>query len=131
MNTRWTPVYWLLLAAWAAGAALFMARVQGGFFTNYLSDLAFPAWFYIHIRGLWQKDRKPPHLLLAGSWFGRSPERAGLSIFLFGLLTELKTRHWPGGILSGTFDPWDLAAYAAGLLICYGFDKQEARRLNA
>ena len=48
----WTIAYWTLLIGWVVGAVLNMAHVHGGFFTNYLADVAFPPWFYIFIRGL-------------------------------------------------------------------------------
>lgn len=121
---NWLIAYWILYPLWIAGALLFMNRVNGGFFTNYLSDIAFPPWFYIHIRGLQQKTGTVPNLLIVKQWFGLTPERAALSIFLVGVITEVKTKFWPGGILAGTFDGLDIAAYGFGLLLCYIFDKK-------
>jgi hypothetical protein len=106
------------------GAALFMARVEGGFLTNYLSDLSFPAWFYIHIRGLATTGNRP-RLLIFNDWFGVSPQRALLSILAVGIISEVKTFYWPGGIMAGTFDYLDLLSYAAGLLCCYYFDTRK------
>ncbi|MDP3399259.1 MAG: hypothetical protein Q8S23_08960 [Bacteroidales bacterium] len=125
MNKYWTSFYWILLAGWITGAALFMARVKGGFLTNYLSDVTFPAWFYIHIRGLWTKDRKMPKLFVFGQFFGISPERALIAIFFVGIISEFKTLFWPSGIITGTFDPFDILSYSIGLLCCYYFDKKE------
>ena len=119
----WTIAYWILFFSWILGAALFMARFHGGFLTNYLSDLTFPAWFYIYIRGKIQNDQIKPHLLLVGSWFGESAERAAISIFIVGALTEIKTLFWPQGPIAGTFDILDICAYAFGLIACYSFDK--------
>lgn len=121
-KTSWTIAYWILLISWVTGAALFMARVKGGFFTNYLSDLTFPAWFYIHIRGLAASDNKLPHLLIFKDWFGATPTRALISILLVGSISEVKTLYWPTGVISGTFDYLDILAYALGLLLCYYFD---------
>lgn len=106
------------------GAALFMARIEGGFLTNYLSDLSFPAWFYIHIRGL-ATTGNPTRLLIFNDWFGVSPQRALLSILAVGIISEVKNFYWPGGIMAGTFDYLDLLSYAAGLLCCYYFDTRK------
>jgi hypothetical protein len=125
---RWNIAFWLLLSAWVLGAGLNMAHVHGGFLTNYLADLAFPPWFYIYIRGLWKNSPELPKLVFFGDWFGKTPERASLSIFAVGVIIELKTLYWPGGPLAGTFDPMDIMSYGAGLVLCYLFDK---RRLKA
>jgi hypothetical protein len=105
------------------GAGLSMSRVNGGFLTNYLADLSFPPWFYIHIRGLVTNGKNIPRLAFFGNWFGLSPERSSISIFMVGVITELKTYYWPGGPLTGTYDLVDIVAYAIGLLICYAIDK--------
>lgn len=130
MKKYWIYLYWILLAGWVTGAALFMARINGGFLTDYLTDIAFPAWFYIHIRGLWTKDRKIPQVIMFGDWFGIVPERALISILLVGIITEFKTLYLPKGIITGTFDPFDILAYAIGLLICYYLDKKEIQSAN-
>ena len=124
----WILAYWILLICWAAGAVLFMARVNGGFLTNYLSDLTFPAWFYIFIRGLSATDNKRPQLLVFNDWFGATPQRAFLSILIVGIISELKTLYWPNGIISGTFDYFDILAYSSGLLFCYFFDIRKIKR---
>ena len=123
----WRIAFWILLICWIIGAVLFMAKIQGGFLTNYLSDLAFPPWFYIYIRGLSRRDNRIPRALIFGDWFGRSPERAFLSILFVGIITEVKTFYWPEGIISGTFDPLDILAYSIGLLTCYSFDKMDSK----
>lgn len=121
----WLVAYWVLLASWLTGAALFMARINGGFLTNYLSDITFPAWFYIYIRGLSTADRRLPSVPIFKDWFGSNPERAILSILIIGIVSEMKTRYWPTGILTGTFDYLDIVAYSVGLLTCYYFDKRQ------
>ncbi|MCE1200173.1 MAG: hypothetical protein LWW85_14490 [Marinilabiliales bacterium] len=123
----WKVIYWLLFAAWSTGALLFMARVKGGFFTNYLSDITFPPWFYIHIRGLNRDSGQLPKLPLVGNWFGITPERAFLSILIVGTLTEIKTFYLPQGIITGTFDPYDLLSYLGGLLFCYLQEKGDRK----
>jgi len=119
----WIISYWTLFIFWLIGAILDMNHFHGGLLTNYLADLTFPAWFYIFIRGLTKNTKSLPRLLLVGDWFGRTPERASISIFIVGAFSELKTFFWPHGILSGTFDPFDILAYAVGLAACYLFDK--------
>ena len=118
----WRIAYWILLICWVTGAILFMARIKGGFLTNYLSDLTFPAWYYIYIRGLSTTDRQFPKILIFKDWFGVTPNRAIVSIFIIGFISELKTYYWPTGIIAGTFDYLDIVAYAIGLLVCYYFD---------
>jgi hypothetical protein len=119
----WAIAYWILFGCWVVGAGLFMARYNGGFLTNYLSDLTFPPYFYIHLRGLRTETRDLPNTFFFKQWFGRTPERAAISIFLVGFVTELKTMVWPEGIITGTYDPYDVVAYAVGLVICYAIDK--------
>jgi len=119
----WVIAYWILFSCWLPGVILVMNHFHAGLITNYMADLTFPAWFYIFIRGLTKNKRILPRLLLVGDWFGRSPERASISIFVVGIISELKTFFWPHGILTGTFDPLDILAYAAGLAACYFFDK--------
>lgn len=123
INIYWTITYWTLFICWLIGAILVMNHFHAGFFTNYLADLTFPAWFYIFIRGLTKNTKILPSLLLVGDWFGKTPERASISIFIVGTISELKTIFWPHGILTGTFDLLDILAYAFGLSVCYFLDK--------
>ena len=127
-RTSWAIAYWVLLLSWMTGAVLFMARVKGGFFTNYLSDLTFPAWFYIYARGLSAANNKPPRLLFFGNWFGATRQKAFISILTVGILSEVKTYYLPDGIISGTFDYFDMVSYAVGLLSCYVFDAQKIKQ---
>lgn len=123
----WTIFYWALLVSWLTGAALFMARVKGGFLTNYLSDLTFPAWFYIYIRGLATTDRRLPQIPFFKDWIGENPKRSLLAILFIGIVSEAKTFYWPTGVISGTFDFLDIVAYALGLFICYYFDTRQTK----
>jgi hypothetical protein len=108
----WKIAFETLLICWIIGAVLSMMLYNGLFFTNYLADLTFPPFFYIFIRGKANKEEVLPNLLFAGNWFGKSPERASISIFIVGVLTELKTLFWPHEPWAGTFDPLDILAYA-------------------
>ena len=119
----WEIAFGTFLICWIIGAGLDMLRFHGGFLTNYLADLTFPPFYYIFIRGKTKKEEILPDLLFVGQWFGKSPERASISIFLVGLLMELKTFYWPQAPFAGTFDPLDILAYATGLIACYSFDK--------
>lgn len=98
-----------------------MARVSGGFLTNYLADLSFPPFFYIVLRG---KVADRPMVIRPVRWFGKTPLRAAVSIFLVGAITEVSSYFWPLGPFGGTFDRWDIAAYAFGLAICYLVEKR-------
>lgn len=99
-----------------------MARVRGGFMTSYLADLLFPPWYYIVVRGLASRGSRVPFLL---RWFGRSPERAAISILVVGTASEFSQRYWPSGAIAGTYDPWDIVAYTVGLGLCYGCERWE------
>lgn len=119
-RTGWTVAYWILFSGWALGAALTMSRARAGFLTNYLADLLFPPWFYIALRRLAPPKGTAQFLT---RWFGRSPERAALSILAVGIASELAQRYWPRGPIAGTYDPWDIVAYALDLGICYSWDR--------
>jgi hypothetical protein len=123
IKVSWKIAFCSLLVCWVLGAGLDMIRFHGGFLTNYLADLTFPPFYYIFIRGKIYKKETIPDLLFVGNWFGISPERASISIFIVGVLMELKTLYWPHGPFAGTFDPMDILAYAVGLIACYIFDK--------
>lgn len=120
-SVYWKVAYWMLLPLWILGAGLSMAKVKGGIFTNYLADLTFPPYYYIVIRGLWNDTRKIPVLL---QWFGQSAERAAASIFVSGILYEFSQLYWPKGLFAGTCDPWDVAVYLVGLVVCYYYDSK-------
>ncbi|HOP05661.1 MAG TPA: hypothetical protein PLF13_00075 [candidate division Zixibacteria bacterium] len=119
----WKIVFWVLFVCWVVGAALNMTRVHGGFFTDYLADLTFPPFFYIVLR---EKVTGRPMVIRAVQRFGKTPLLAAVSIFLVGAIAEVSSYFWPIGPFGGTFDPWDIAAYALGLGICYVVDKREA-----
>ncbi|MFN8256786.1 MAG: hypothetical protein U0W24_13910 [Bacteroidales bacterium] len=125
MKTKiWTIAFWILFVGWVTGALLFMFRIKGGFLTNYLSDLTFPPWFYIYIRGLSTSGDSTTKVSKVRKWFGSRPEIAMVSILLVGVISEFKTLYWPDGIISGTFDYLDIGAYTFSLIICYFFDKR-------
>ncbi len=121
-TSYWNMVYWILMFCWIIGALLSMNKISAGFLSNYLSDITFPPWFYIQLRGLNRLDRRPMSGLLFGNWFGLSPWRAGISIFIVGLISELlQLKHF----ISGIFDINDILAYAVGLFICMVADRRE------
>lgn len=119
----WQITSWVLFICWVTGAGLFMAKVQGGFFTNYLSDITFPPWYYIYLRGLLLNELKTHRMTKLRTWFAATPERAFISIFIVGVVAEVKTYYFPGGIISGTFDPVDILCYGLGILPFYILDK--------
>ena len=119
-KSGWSIAYWILTVCFVVAVALNMMRVRGGFLTNYLADLVFPAWFYIVVRGLVPRKRKLP---LVAQWLGRTPERAVSVVFLGGVLAEWSSRYWPHGVFPGRYDPWDIVAYGLGLSICYVCDR--------
>lgn len=105
-----------------------MLKVNGAFLTNYLSDLAFPAWSYIYLRGLHTASQKPSKIAFFGRWFGKTPVRSFMSIFLVGAVTELWSLIDPDGPFNGTFDRWDIICYYVPMFVCYLFD---LKRLNS
>lgn len=123
-ETVWLVAEWILFVAWVAGAGVTMypgvgkaLHLSGGLFSSYGADLTFPAWFYIQLR------HRPWRMLRRVRSFGGSPELAAVSIFVVGLLSEISQLYWPQGIFRGTFDPLDIAAYGASLLVCYGAER--------
>jgi hypothetical protein len=126
-TTQWSIAYWSLLCLWVLGAILFMYKIKAGLLNSYLSDVAFPPWFYIQIRGLHRKDKRLLSIPVFGNWFGRSPWRAGISIFIVGLLSELWVLVWPTHLTTGTFDKYDILAYAIGLIICMAADLRQKK----
>ena len=118
-TSRWKTAWWILSAVFVLTAALNLLHVRAGFLTSHAADLCVPAWLYIHLRGLGGKPPRMPWL----RFLGRTPERAAAFLFLASAGTEISQRFWPGGPFSGTFDPLDLVAYAAGLLACYVPDR--------
>lgn len=122
-RSYWQIAFWILWAAWVVGTALGMAKFNAGFFTSYLVDLTFPAWFYILVRGLHRTTGQMPRLILVGTWFGESPARAAIGIFTVGFISEIANGYWKAIPMTGTYDPLDIAAYAIGILCCYLPDK--------
>jgi hypothetical protein len=117
----WKVAYVSLWAAFLLAAALNMLRVSGGFLTNHLADVTVPALLYVISRGLATGDRRSRvHPL---RWVGRTPERAALSLFAASTATEISQRYWPNGLFPGRYDPWDIVAYGAGILVCYLLDR--------
>jgi hypothetical protein len=125
ISIGWKLSYWILFVCWILGAGLGMLHIRGGFLTNYLADLSFPPWYYIVMRGLYSGKVRVPRLL---RWFGKSPARSAVSIFLVGLISEVSQIYWPRGLFRGTYDPWDIGSYAIGLLICYVSEQVQMRK---
>ncbi len=116
----WVIAYWSLWAAVFLTAALNMLHVRAGFLTNYAADLVVPALLYVMFRGLAERERRPR---LLRRWFGATPERSALVLFLASAGTEWSQRYWPKGVFSGRYDPWDIAAFGVGIGICYACDR--------
>jgi|WetSurMetagenome_2_1015567.scaffolds.fasta_scaffold16556_4 hypothetical protein len=111
---RWQAVWIAITALFVLAAALNMLHVRGGFLTSHLADLVVPAWLYVATRGL--AGRRDGTMLSRA--LGGSPWLAATVVFGASVLTELSQKVWPHGIFRGTFDPLDLAAFAAGTGAC-------------
>jgi hypothetical protein len=114
----WRLAWYGLTAAFLLSAALNLLRVRGGFLTGHLADVAVPAWLYVHVRGLSPTAPPQPMRQLVGA----TPWRAAAVLLAASAATELSQAVWPRGAFSGTFDPLDLAAFAAGLGACLAAD---------
>ena len=110
----------LLFAASIAIALLNMMRVRAGFITNYVADIAVPAYLYIGVRGLHNPEYRTP----LTKYIGRRPEITALVIIGGSIATEICQRFWPKGLFAGRYDPYDIVAYGVGVGICYVFDKR-------
>jgi len=97
------------------------ARRRGlpGFWTSYVVDFAGPAWTYIILRAQATAHRRSP------LWRRFTPGPTAIVVvlacfFIEGMqYLELYDAH---------FDPWDLVAYASGVLVLYAIDRRGLRR---
>ena len=105
----WRLLLWISLLLSCSAALVDVP----GFWSGYLLDIFFPAFLYIHLRGL---ARREPHY----PWLNRlSPSMIlGLIIGITYLLESLQ--FW--GIYKGRFDPLDYLAYVSVLVPCYVLD---------
>lgn len=119
----WTVAYRVLTAVFIVTAVISTLRIPAGFLSNHAADLACPAWLYIMLRGL--HGARPTGFQ---RFFGATPERAALVLFGGSTLTELSQIWWPHGFFAGTYDGYDIVAYAIGVGACYGFEKRSGSR---
>ena len=115
----WAIAYWFLTVVFFVTAFISIQRIPAGFLSSYAADVACPAWLYIGMRGL-QGPKRPNRL---GRFFAATPERAALVLFGGSTLTEFSQLWWPRGIFAGTYDPYDIVAYAVGVGACYVAEK--------
>lgn len=136
MRRAWQYAYWALTLLFVLTAALNRGRVRGGFLTSHLADLVVPAWLYVVFRhppsgrraaardGVRLEDRAPPDARPGWRrWVAATPGRTALTLLVGSTATELAQRAAPRGIFAGTFDPWDLVAFAVSLGTCYVIDR--------
>ena len=115
---------WTALAGFLVSAALNLTHVRAGFATEHLADVAVPAWLYVCAR-----DPRRGETAIR-RWIGTSPERAAILLWMASTATEISQRFWPHGPFSGRFDPWDIVAYAAGIVPCYLYDRYVTSNLD-
>lgn len=118
--TIWRLLSWLLFGAFLVAAVLNMTETSAGFATSHLADLVGPAWLYIVFRGL----ADPENRNRLGQILGATPERAATILFVGSSATEITQIYWPSGLFAGRFDPFDIAAFAIGILPLYLVDKK-------
>jgi len=89
-----------------------MARLRLGWVTSYGADVICPAVLYVISR-----DGKSLSRYL---WMPRDkPNRIAIGVFLLSAVWEVAQGL---GWLRGTFDPWDLVAYAIGVAVPWWID---------
>jgi len=112
-----------LLAFWVGCALLEMTGAGPYLLRAYGADVAVPAWMYILLRSLeGPRRRQVFHRLL-----GRTPGQAAAVLFIGSTATELMQRFMPGGPIPGTFDKFDILAFAVGIGAVYALDKRTAQ----
>ena len=123
----WRILEWGLFAIWLFAGVLTMyptiavgLHLRGTLFTSYAADLTCPAWMYVVLR------RRPSRTWVP-RWLVATPTTAALTLFVGSTLTELSQIRWPRGVFRGVFDPWDIVAYATGILACYLLEATGAR----
>jgi hypothetical protein len=123
MPRYWSIVSMLLFAASMATGLLNMMSIRAGFITNYVADIAVPAYLYIVYRGLHNPTYRTP----LTKYLGRRPEITALVVRGGSIATEICQRYWPRGLFAGRYDPYYIVAFGVGVGICYVFDKRYCR----
>jgi hypothetical protein len=121
----WSIASYALLVAFLVAAVLNYFSIPGGFLTSHCADIAIPAWLYIIYRGLNQPKRTN---IIVTRYIGKTPETCAVVMFGASAFTEICQYYWPRGIFNGYYDPLDILAFAAGVGVCYGFDKRALRK---
>lgn len=116
MRSMWRFVEWALFVLWVADAALVMAHIRAGFFTNYAADFAIPAWIYVVQRRMQSTPGAK------GALRRLSPGVLAMLIFLCCLITEVCQFFWPRGLFPGVFDWFDVLAYSAATASFWALD---------
>jgi hypothetical protein len=115
----WTVALVFCIGISAVAAALNMLRWHVPFLTTHAADIFCPAFLYIMARKLSWRE-KPS---IVGGALGRTPEIAAGALFLASAATEISQKYYPHGFFPGTYDPWDIGAYALGIGACYLLEK--------
>lgn len=116
----WQVLSAVLLVFWIFCAVLEIGGHPTGFLTNHGADIAVPAWMYIIARS----PDHPRRRTFLRRTLGRTPEFAAVALFVASTATEISQRYWPRGLFAGTYDPWDIVAFASGLAVCYVLDRR-------
>jgi hypothetical protein len=119
LGPAWTVALLICVGISAVAAALNMMRMHVPFLTTHAADIFCPAFLYIQLRKFWQQESPA----LMGRFFGRTPELAAAVLFLGSAATEISQKYYPHGFFPGTYDPWDIGAYALGIGGCYLLEK--------
>jgi hypothetical protein len=120
----WQITSWSLLAFWLSCAVLEVTSAGPYALRAWGADLTVPAWMYIQLRSLeGPRRRQVFHRLM-----GRTPEQAAILLFAASTATELLQKFWPRGPFPGSFDPYDIVAFAVGIAACYTMDRRTIAR---
>jgi hypothetical protein len=115
----WTVALVFCIGISAVAAVLNMLRWRVPFLTTQAADIFCPAFLYIMTRKLSWRE-KPS---IVGGALGRTPEIAAGALFLASAATEISQKYYQHGLFPGTYDPWDIGAYALGVGACYLLEK--------
>ena len=107
--------WWRVAFFVAVGVGLAAESIpRPGFWGSYVFDIVGPAWAYIYCRGLYGSPNSRP------TWRRCTPEVA--AALVLGFCFPLETGQYLG-LYHGYFDPYDLLAFVAGVLLPYVADR--------
>lgn len=121
-------LYFVLVFVGIGG--LQMYQVDAGYLTSYGADLLAPPWIYLAMRGDRGQGTRLTRALGVTSPLTRFLFVLG-ACFLWEWLQRYDLSGTPLAITRGHFDPYDMLAYTAGLLVTFGVETLWLRRRHS